>query len=83
MLQVVPYKGSLPTQVPTDPLIFCFYELVNACGTTFKELITEELGDDGLISAIDFTMDISRESAAAEDRVRIVMRGKLLTYKDY
>ena len=49
-LQVVPYKGSLPTSVPTDPLIYRFYELVSVYGTTFKELIHEEFGD-GIMSA--------------------------------
>ena len=44
-LQVVPYKGSLPTAVPTDPLIYRFYELVSVYGTTFKELIHEEFGE--------------------------------------
>ena len=57
-LQVVPYKGSLPTAVPTDPLIYRFYELVNVYGTTFKQLIHEEFGD-GIMSAIDFSMDTS------------------------
>ena len=56
-LMVVPYKGSLPTSVPTDPLIYRFYELVNVYGTTFKELIHEEFGD-GIMSAIDFKMDL-------------------------
>ena len=51
-LQVVPYKGSLPTSVPTDPLIYRFYELINVYGTTFKALINEEFGD-GIMSAID------------------------------
>jgi cyanate lyase len=51
LLQQVPYKGSLPTAVPTDPLIYRFYELVNVYGTTFKELIHEEFGD-GIMSAI-------------------------------
>ena len=55
-LQVVPYKGSLPTTVPTDPLIYRFYELINVYGTTFKALINEEFGD-GIMSAIDFKMD--------------------------
>ena len=59
-LQVVPYKGSLPTAVPTDPLIYRLYELVNVYGTTIKELIHEEFGD-GIMSAIDFKMDIKRE----------------------
>ena len=50
-LQVVPYKGSLPTSVPTDPLIYRFYELISVYGTTFKALINEEFGD-GIMSAI-------------------------------
>ena len=56
LLQQVPYKGSLPTAVPTDPLIYRFYEIVSVYGTTFKELIHEEFGD-GIMSAIDFKMD--------------------------
>ncbi|OVZ60442.1 cyanase [Pigmentiphaga sp. NML080357] len=81
-LQVVPYKGSLPTAVPTDPLIYRFYELVNVYGTTFKELIHEEFGD-GIMSAIDFKMDLSREADPKGDRVQIVMSGKFLPYKTY
>jgi cyanate lyase len=82
MLQVVPYKGSLPTSVPTDPLIYRFYELVNVYGMTFKELIHEEFGD-GIMSAIDFSMDITREPDPKGDRVHIVMSGKFLPYKTY
>jgi cyanate lyase len=81
-LRVVPYKGSLPTSVPTDPLIYRFYELVNVYGTTFKELIHEEFGD-GIMSAIDFKMDLTREPNAAGDRVSITMSGKFLPYKTY
>jgi cyanate lyase len=81
-LQVVPCKGSLPTTVPTDPLIYRFYELVNVYGTTFKALIHEEFGD-GIMSAIDFSMDIQREPDPKGDRVRIVMSGKFLPYKSY
>lgn len=82
LLQEVPYKGSLPTAVPTDPLIYRFYELVNVYGTTFKALIHEEFGD-GIMSAIDFTMDMQREPDPKGDRVRIVMSGKFLPYKVY
>ncbi|BBL59173.1 cyanase [Methylomonas koyamae] len=81
-LQVVPYKGSLPSAVPTDPLIYRFYELVNVYGTTFKALIHEEFGD-GIMSAIDFSMDLQREPDPKGDRVRIVMSGKFLPYKSY
>ena len=81
-LQRVPYKGSLPTTVPTDPLIYRFYELVNVYGTTLNELIHEEFGD-GIMSAIDFSMDLTREPDPKGDRVRIVMSGKFLPYKTY
>jgi cyanate lyase len=81
-LTVVPYKGSLPTSVPTDPLIYRFYELVSVYGTTFKELIHEEFGD-GIMSAIDFTMQLEREPDPKGDRVRIAMSGKFLPYKTY
>ncbi len=82
LLQVVPYKGSLPTAVPTDPLIYRFYELVSVYGTTFKELIHEEFGD-GIMSAIDFRMDLTREPDPKGDRVHIRMSGKFLPYKTY
>jgi cyanate lyase len=81
-LQEVPYKGSLPTSVPTDPLIYRFYELVSVYGTTFKALIHEEFGD-GIMSAIDFKMDLQREPNPMGDRVSIVMSGKFLPYKTY
>jgi len=82
LLQQVPYKGSVPTAVPADPLIYRFYELVNVYGTTMKELIHEEFGD-GIMSAIDFKMDLTREPDPKGDRVKIVMSGKYLQYKTY
>ena len=62
--------------------IYRFYELVNVYGTTFKELIHEEFGD-GIMSAIDFKMDLTREPDPKGDRVKIVMSGKYLQYKTY
>jgi cyanate lyase len=82
LLQEVPYRGSLPTAVPTDPLIYRFYELVNVYGTTWKELIQEEFGD-GIMSAIDFDMAIERQPDPKGDRVKVTMSGKFLTYKEY
>jgi cyanate lyase len=77
-----PYRGSLPTVPPTDPLIYRFYELVQTYGTTWKALIEEEFGD-GIMSAIDFDMEIKREENPKGDRVRITMSGKFLPYKRY
>jgi len=81
-LQKPPCRGSLPTPVPTDPLIYRFHELVSVYGTTLKELIHEEFGD-GIMSAIDFEMEIDREPHPDGDRVRISMSGKFLPYKTY
>ena len=82
MLQEIPYRGSLPTAVPTDPLIYRFYELVQVYGTTWKELIQEEFGD-GIMSAIDFEMQMERQPDPKGDRVRITMSGKFLPYREY
>lgn len=81
-LQIVPYKGSLASVIPTDPLIYRLYEVVNVYGTTIKELIHEEFGD-GIMSAIDFSMDIQRQADPQGDRVNMVLSGKFLPYKSY
>ena len=81
LLQQVPYKGSLPTAVPTDPLIYRWYEIVNVYGTTIKELIHEEFGD-GIMSAIDFKMDIMREPDPKGDRVKVTLSGKYPAVQD-
>ncbi len=82
VLQQVPCKGSLPSAVPTDPLIYRFHELVNVYGTTLKALIAEEFGD-GIMSAIDFDMDLARLPHEKGDRVKVTMSGKYLPYKTY
>jgi cyanate lyase len=82
VLQQIPYRGSLPTPVPTDPLIYRFYELVQVYGTTWKELIQDEFGD-GIMSAIDFDMAIERQPDQKGDRVKLTLSGKFLPYKEY
>src|SRR6516164_2847729 len=81
LLQAIPYR-SLPGAVPTDPLIYRFYELVMVYGTTWKELIQEEFGD-GIMSAIDFDIALERLPNPKGDRVKITMSGKFLPYKYY
>jgi cyanate lyase len=76
----IPLRGSLDAPVPTDPTIYRFYEIVNVYGTTLKSLIHEEFGD-GIMSAIDFDLDLSRQPDPNGDRVKIVMTGKFLKYK--
>jgi cyanate lyase len=80
LLQEVPHRGSSPI-VPTDPLIYRFYELVQVYGTTWKELIQEEFGD-GIMSAIDFDMAIERQPDPKGDRVKLTLSGKFLPYKE-
>jgi len=80
MLNEVPMRGT--PMPPTDPLIYRFYELVMVNGPAWKALIEEEFGD-GIMSAIDFDMDIERQAHAKGDRVRITMSGKFLPYKYY
>jgi cyanate lyase len=82
LLQEVPYRGSLPTIVPTDPLIYRFYELMQVYGTTWKALIQEEFGD-GIMSAIDFDVQVERQPDQKGDRVRVTFSGKFLPYKQY
>src|ERR1700735_1517338 len=80
LLNEVPYRGT--TMPPTDPLLYRFYELVMVNGPAWKALIEEEFGD-GIMSAIDFDMQIDREANAKGDRVKITMSGKFLPYKYY
>ena len=82
MLNEAPMRGEGTTMPPTDPLIYRFYELVLVNGPAWKELIQEEFGD-GIMSAIDFDMDMERLPDPRGDRVKITMSGKFLPYKYY
>jgi len=82
LMQTVPYRGSTGQTVPTDPLLYRFYELIQVYGTTIKALIEEEFGD-GIMSAIDFSMDIDRKADPKGDRVIVTLNGKFLPYKVY
>lgn len=79
VLQEYPNKKWEQT-VPTDPLIYRLYEVVGVYGETLKEVIGEKFGD-GIMSAIDFSMDVDKEENPAGDRVVITMNGKFLPYK--
>ena len=76
-----PVKGLGPV-VPTDPLIYRFYEIMQVYGFPLKEIIQEKFGD-GIMSAIDFTMDLEKEVDPKGDRVKITMSGKFLPYKKW
>ena len=80
MLNEVPMRGT--PMPPTDPLIYRFFELVMVNGPALKALIEEEFGD-GIMSAIDFDLDIARQPHEKGDRVRLTMSGKFLPYRYY
>ena len=82
LLQVPPSKGSLGTQISTDPLIYRFHEIVQVYGTTLKELIHENFGD-GIMSAIDFEMYLEKLADPKGDRVKVTMHGKFLPYRKW
>ena len=81
-LQAYPTKGSLDPVIPTDPLIYRFYEIMQVYGMPMKDVIQEKFGD-GIMSAIDFSIDVEKEANPAGDRVKVIMCGKFLPYKKW
>jgi cyanate lyase len=81
-LQEFPTKGSVGQTVPVDPLIYRFYEITQVYGTTLKAIIHEMFGD-GILSAIDFELDIQKKEDPKGDRVVVTMNGKFLPYKKW
>jgi cyanate lyase len=79
-LQLQPTRGALESAVPVDPTIYRFYEVLQVYGPTIKELIHEEFGD-GIMSAINFRLDVSRVPDPAGDRVVVTLDGKFLPYQ--
>lgn len=79
VLAAVPMRGGLPTAVPTDPTIYRFYEVLQVYGGALKELIHEQFGD-GIMSAINFSLDVQKKPHPAGDRVVVTLDGKFLPY---
>jgi cyanate lyase len=75
-------KGGLMPTVPVDPLVYRFYEIMQVYGLPLKDVIQEMFGD-GIMSAIDFTMQVDKEVDPKGDRVKITMSGKFLPYKKW
>jgi cyanate lyase len=83
MLQTIPLRGSIPGNVPTDPTIYRFYEMVQVYGTTLKALVHEEFGD-GIISAINFRIGVQKvDDPEGGSRAVITLDGKFLPYKPF
>jgi cyanate lyase len=81
-LTTPPVKGCLDPVIPTDPLIYRFYEIMQVYGLPLKDVIQEKFGD-GIMSAIDFTMEVDKVEDPAGNRVKITMCGKFLPYKKW
>jgi cyanate lyase len=79
VLAAVPMRGGLPTAVPTDPTIYRFYEVLQVYGPAIKELIHEKFGD-GIMSAINFSIDVAKKPHPSGDRVVVTLDGKFLPY---
>jgi cyanate lyase len=78
LLQTIPYRGSILDRVPSDPTVYRFYEMIQTYGTTLKALIHEQFGD-GIISGINFKMDIKRvPDPEGGERAVITLDGKYL-----
>jgi cyanate lyase len=77
-----PMKGGLDPLVPTDPLIYRFYEIMQVYGMPVKAVVHEKFGD-GIMSAIDFSIDVEKEEDPKGDRVKVIMCGKFLPYKKW
>ncbi len=80
-LQQFPLKTWEQT-IPTDPVVYRWYEIVGVYGETIKEIINEKFGD-GIMSAIDFTMEIDKQEDPKGDRVVVTLNGKFLPYKSW
>jgi len=81
-LTTYPIKGALDPQVPTDPLLYRFHEILQVYGLPLKDVIQEKFGD-GIMSAIDFTLTVDRQSDPKGDRVVVTMNGKFLPYRKW
>ena len=83
LLQAIPLRGSVGATMPTDPTIYRFYEMMQVYGTTLKALVHEQFGD-GIISAINFKMDIKKVAdPEGGDRAVITLDGKFLPFKPF
>ena len=81
-LTTFPVKGALDPVVPTDPLLYRFYEILQVYGLPLKDVIQEKFGD-GIMSAIDFSLTVDRQQDPKGDRVVVTMNGKFLPYRKW
>jgi cyanate lyase len=81
-LSTFPVKGALDPVIPTDPLLYRFYEILQVYGLPLKDVIQEQFGD-GIMSAIDFSLTVAKQEDPKGDRVVVTMNGKFLPYRKW
>ena len=81
-LTTYPVKGALDPVIPTDPLLYRFYEILQVYGLPLKDVIQEKFGD-GIMSAIDFSLTVAKQEDPKGDRVVVTMNGKFLPYRKW
>ena len=81
-LTTYPVKGALDPVIPTDPLLYRFYEILQVYGLPLKDVIQEQFGD-GIMSAIDFSLTVDKQEDPKGDRVVVTMNGKFLPYRKW
>ncbi|MFN9620977.1 MAG: cyanase [Synechococcaceae cyanobacterium] len=81
-LTTYPLKGALDPVIPTDPLLYRFYEILQVYGLPLKDVIQEKFGD-GIMSAIDFSLTVDKVEDPKGDRVKVTMNGKFLPYRKW
>ena len=82
VLTTFPVKGALDPVIPTDPLLYRFYEILQVYGLPLKDVIQEKFGD-GIMSAIDFSLTVDKVEDPKGDRVKVTMNGKFLPYRKW
>jgi cyanate lyase len=81
-LMAYPVKGEIEPLVPRDPLVYRFYEILQVYGRPLKDVIQEKFGD-GIMSAIDFSLEVEKVEDPKGDRVKVIMNGKFLPYRKW
>jgi len=82
VLMEMPMRGSVPNGIPTDPTIYRLFEIIQVYGTTFKALLAEKFGD-GIMSAVNLTVNVDRERRGDTDFMKVTLCGKFLPYKKW
>jgi len=80
LTEIPPQRIGAQFEIPADPTLYRFYEALGVYGPALRTLLHEEFGD-GIMSAINFNVELRRVADPAGDRVEVVLNGKFLKYQ--